>query len=225
MKRFSGKVIIITGADSSLGRAVALRLAREGANIVLIGINDKVLSYIADELPEDHTWINAGNHLSVTSDITNKEQTKKLVDHVVDKYNHIDSIININTDVTMETPLLTELSKTKGNIVKVSLLSDTKANWSIPAYGEGKNAIAERVSNLAVEYSGQGIRVNGVVIGLTVDNNESTETVNEFITQSPLGELIHLDEAVEAITFLADEDNKSLTGVTLPIDGGLSLKR
>ncbi|PNK60579.1 SDR family NAD(P)-dependent oxidoreductase [Psychrobacter sp. FDAARGOS_221] len=225
MKRFNDKVIIITGADSSLGRATALRLAREGANIVLIGMNDKVLSYIADELPEDHTWINAGNHLSVTSDITNHEQAKKLVNYVMDKYSHIDSMININTTVTMETPLLEELSKSNGNIVEVSLLSDTEAKWSFEAYAEAKQAAAKRVSDLALQYSEQGIRANAVVIGLTTaDNCENSDIEREFVSQSPLGKLVELSEAVEVITFLADEDNRSLTGVTLPVDGGLSLK-
>lgn len=224
MKRFNDKVVIITGADSSLGHATALRLAREGANVVLIGLNDKVLSHIADELPEDHTWINAGNHLSVTSDITNHEQAERLVQHVVDKYHRIDALININTDITIEAPLLEELSKTKGNIVEVSLLSDTDSEWSMAAYAGAKNDIAKRAIELAHQYSAHGVRANAVVIGLTTEDKDDVDNVSDFIAQSPLGELVELEEAVEAIAFLADEDNRLLTGVALPVDGGLSLK-
>lgn len=224
MRRFNEKVIIITGADSSLGRATAIRLAREGANIVLIGMNNKVLSYIADELPEDHTWINAGNHLSVTSDITNHEQSEKLVGYVIDKYHRIDVIININTEFTMETPLLSELTKTRGNVVDVSLLSDTDEKWSINNYIAAKNTLSAHTAESALKYSSKGIRTNAVIIGLTEEDSDDIDNVNDYTEQSPLGELVGLQSAVEAITFLADEDNRLLTGVTLPVDGGLSLK-
>ncbi|WP_019673978.1 SDR family NAD(P)-dependent oxidoreductase [Psychrobacter lutiphocae] len=224
MKRFNDKVIIITGADSSLGRATALRLAKEGANIVLIGMNNRVLSYIAEELPEDHSWINAGNHLSVTSDITNHEQVERLVNHVIDKYHRIDAIININTTVIMEQPLLAELSKHNGSVVNVCLLSDSDTAWSITAYAKAKDATIQRTKELALEYSTQEIRVNAVVIGLTnADNCESSDIEAEFVEQSPLSRLVDLKEAVEAISFLADEDIHSITGVTIPVDSGLSL--
>jgi len=69
MKRFKEKTVIITGADSDIGRATALRFAQEGANCIIVGINHEILEYIYEDLPQDHTWINTGNHLTVTSDI------------------------------------------------------------------------------------------------------------------------------------------------------------
>ena len=95
MKRFNDKAVIVTGADSSLGRVTAMKLAREGANVILVGSNSKVLQYIAADLPEDHTWINSGNHLAITYRLDQATPSDELVTHVLQKYQKIDVLINI----------------------------------------------------------------------------------------------------------------------------------
>lgn len=223
MKRFNDKAIIITGADSSLGQATALWLAREGANVILLGTNSKVLEYIADELPEDHTWINTGNHLTITCDITNEQQGEKLVSHILDKYHRIDGLININTKVKVSNALLTELAKTKGNIVNVSLLSDTEEPWSIERYKSTLQALQQHTKQLALQYGPKGIRVNGVQAGLTSEDSDDVKNVKIFNEQSPLGRVLEMQEISEAILFLASHDANMITGTTLTVDGGFSL--
>lgn len=223
MKRFNDKVIVITGADSSIGRVTALEIAREGGNIVLLGNNSKVLKYIASELPEDHTWINSGNHLAVTGDITNEEHSEKLVSHIVEKYNKIDAVININTEIEFSQELLSELSKTKGSIVNVSLLSDTSTNWSIDSYKQTQAELEKYNKQLAHKLGPQGIRVNGVHAGLTTEDSDDVDNVKLFIEQSALGRLVEMNEISEAILFLSSNDACMITGATLAVDGGLAL--
>ena len=223
MKRFNDKVIVITGADSSIGRVTALKIAREGGNVVLIGSNSKVLEYIAGELPEDHTWINSGNHLAVTGDITNEEHSARLVSHIVEKYNRIDTVISINTEIKFSQALLTELSKTKGSIVNVSLLSDTSTSWSIEGYKQTQAELEKYNKQLAYKLGPQGIRVNGVHAGLTTEDSDDVDNVKLFIDQSALGRLVEMSEITEAILFLSSNDACMITGATLAVDGGLSL--
>ncbi|WP_296404074.1 SDR family oxidoreductase [Psychrobacter sp.] len=223
MKRFNDKVIILTGADSSIGKVTAIALARNGANVVLIGTDTKVLEHIASELPEDHTWINSGNHLTITCDITNAQQGEKLVSYITDKYNKIDGLININSDVKISQAMLNELLKTKGNIVNVSLPYNTSAKWSIDSYKEIQAQFKEHITQLAIQYGAQEVRVNGVYAGLTTENIEDVENVRTFIEQSLMGRLVTLDEISESVLFLASHDASMLTGNTLLVDGGLSL--
>ena len=131
MKRFKEKTVIITGADSDIGRATALRFAQEGANCIIVGINNDILEYIYEDLPQDHTWINTGNHLTVTSDINDLTQTARLIEHVRDKYKHIDVMVNIDTAVGIHQSVIPELIKTQGNIVNVSTLTEISADWNM----------------------------------------------------------------------------------------------
>lgn len=223
MKRFNEKAIIITGADSSLGRETALWLAKEGANVILLGTNTKVLEYIIDELPEDHTWINSGNHLSITYDVNNEQHGEKLIKHILDKYHRVDGLININTEFEISKALLTELTKTKGSIVNVSVLSDTGTTWSTESYKTTLQDLEQNTKQLALQYGSKGIRVNGIVAGLTSEDSDDIENVDTFNEQSPLGRLVEMEEISEAILFLASHNANMVTGATLAVDGGFSL--
>lgn len=223
MKRFNDKVIVITCADSSIGRVTALKLAREGGNVVLLGNNSKVLEYIAGELPEDHTWINTGNHLAVTGDISNEEHSERLVSHIIDKYNRIDAVISINTEIKFSPALVNELAKTKGSIVYISLLSDTSTDWSLESYKQAQVDLEQHNKKLAHKLGPQGVRVNGVHAGLTTEDNDDIDNVKLFMDQSLLGRLVEMNEIAEAILFLASNDACMITGATLPVDGGLTL--
>lgn len=223
MKRFNDKAVIVTGADSSLGRVTAMKLAREGANVILVGSNSKVLQYIAADLPEDHTWINSGNHLAITYRLDEATPSDELVTHVLQKYQKIDVLININTSLPLEGSLVQALAQSKGSVVNVGLLSDNSSEWSLQDYQQQNHHLAENTKQLALTHSTNGIRVNAVNVGLTADDRNSHDSRQLFLQHSPLGDLVSLEDASEAITFLASEEARMITGVTLPVDGGLSL--
>ncbi|MBF0659851.1 SDR family oxidoreductase [Psychrobacter sp. NG25] len=218
MKRFKEKTVIITGADSDIGRATALRFAQEGANCIIVGINSDILGYIYEDLPQDHTWINTGNHLTVTSDINDPTQTARLVEHVLEKYNHIDVMVNIDTAVGIHQSVIPELIKTKGNIVNISALTDLSADWSIDTYKAEQKKLTELTKKLALENIPNNVRINAVTAGFVTTDVSS----NSFVTHSPLGKTATPFDVTAAVMFLASDDAAIITGMNLPVDGGVS---
>lgn len=218
MKRFNDKAVIITGADSDIGRSTALRFAKEGANCILVGINSDILEYIYKDLPQDNTWINTGNHLTVTSDVNDPLQIAGLVEHVLKKYDHIDVLVNIDTEVGIHRSVVPELIKTKGNIVNVSTLRHIPSGWSIEAYKAEQNELTDIIKALALENAASGVRINAVAAGLVTTDNSA----NPFVAHCPLGRTATPFDVTAAITFLASHDADMVTGVSLPVDGGVS---
>lgn len=221
MKRFNDKAVIITGADSDIGRTTAIRLAREGANCILVGINHDILEYIYEDLPQDTTWINTGNHLTVTSDVNEPVQIAGLIKHVLDKYERIDVMVNIDTEVGIHQSVIPELIKTKGNIVNVSTLTDMPSDWSIDAYNAEQDSLTGITKALALENAPKGVRINAVVAGLVTTDNSH----NPFVSHCPLGKTATPANVTDAVLFLASDDAAMITGISLPVDGGVSALR
>lgn len=218
MKRFKEKTVIVTGADSDIGRATALRFAREGANCIIVGINHDILEYIYEDLPQDHTWINTGNHLTVTSDINDPAQTARLIKHVLEKYKHIDVMVNIDTAIGIHESVVPELIKTKGNIVNVSTLTDIPTDWSIDAYKAQQKNLTEVTKKLAIENIPNDVRINAVAAGLVTTDISP----NPFMAHSLLGKAATPFDVTAAVMFLASDDAAMITGLNLPVDGGVS---
>ena len=218
MRRFKEKTVIITGADSDIGRATAIRFAKEGANCILVGINHDLLEYIYKELPQDHTWINTGNHLTITSDVNDPTQIPRLIEHTLEKYEHIDVMVNIDTTVGIHQSVIPYLIKTKGNIVNVSTLTTIAADWNIDSYKAEQNSLTDTTKAMALENAPNGVRINAVAAGLVTTDTSS----NPFLTHSPLGKTATPVDVTAAIMFLASDDAAMITGVNLPVDGGVS---
>ncbi|MBE0442629.1 MAG: SDR family NAD(P)-dependent oxidoreductase [Psychrobacter sp.] len=218
MKRFKEKTVIITGADSDIGRATALRFAQEGANCIIVGISSDILEYIYEDLPQDHTWINTGNHLTVTSDVNDPSQTARLIEHVLDKYEHIDVMVNIDTEIGIHQAAIPELIKTQGNIVNVSTLTDIPVDWDIDTYKAEQRNLTDITKKLALENIPNNVRINAVAAGLVATDNSS----NPFVALSPLGKTATPFDVTAAVMFLASEDAAVITGMNLPVDGGVS---
>ncbi len=218
MKRFNDKVVIITGADSDIGRTTALKFAKEEANCVLVGINHDILEYIYADLPQDHTWINTGNHLTVTCDVNDPSQIEELIKYVLEKYSHIDVMVNIDTKIGIHQSVIPELIKTKGNIVNVTTLTDIPSDWDIDAYNAEKDNFDNITKSLALKNAASGVRVNAVAAGLVTTDTSP----NPFVSHCSLGKTATPNDVTSAIVFLASDDAAMITGVNLPIDGGIS---
>ena len=218
MKRFNDKAVLITGADSDIGRTAALRFAKEGANCILVGINHDILEYIYEDLPQDTTWINTGNHMTVTSDVNEPVQIAKLIEHVLQKYERIDVMVNIDTEVGIHKSVIPELIKTAGNIVNVSTLTDIPSDWNIDIYNAEQDSLSAITKALALENASKGVRINAVTAGLVTTD----DSPNPFVSHCPLGKTATPVNVTDAVTFLASDDAAMITGVSLPVDGGVS---
>ena len=252
MKRFKEKTVIITGAGSGMGRATAIRFANEGARVVLVGRTAKTLEETAKEFPQDRTWIHTDNYLTVVCDITKQSQVQEMVKRVIDKFDEIDVVVNNAgkgmegkiTDLSAEDwksaidvnlngtfyvcqAAIPHLIKTKGNIINVSSLSGIGGDWNMAAYNAAKAGVTNLTRTLALDHGPDGVRVNAVnptatKTSMTKNLREDAEKTEKFLARCPLGRFVTPEDIAAAITFLASDDASMITGVNLPVDGGVS---
>ncbi|PIE47602.1 MAG: 3-oxoacyl-ACP reductase [Gammaproteobacteria bacterium] len=252
MKRFKNKTVIITGAGSGIGRATAIRFAQEGAEVVLVGRNQEKLMETAKLLPQDHSWIHDDNYLTITCDISSYEQVTKMMEAIMERFEHIDILVNnagqaiqgkvadlsiddwqqsinvnLNGTFYVSQAALPYLITSKGNIVNVSSISGAGGNWKMPAYNAAKAGVTNLTRTMAMDYGKDGVRINAVSPGvtktnMTTDIHNNDEKTQKYLAHCPLGRIATPEDVAAAITFLASDDASMINGVDLPVDGGVS---
>ncbi len=252
MKRFKEKTVIVTGAGSGIGRATAIRFAKEGANVVLVGRTAATLKDTAKEFPQDPTWIHTDNYLTITCDISVQSQVQEMIARAIAKFEKIDILINnagkatqgkiidlsaedwksaidvnLNGNFYVSQAAMPHLIATKGNIVNVSSLSGVGGDWNMAAYNAAKAGVTNLTRTLALDHGPDGVRVNAVNPSVTETDmtsaiQDSDHKTDQFLARCPLGRLATPEDIAAAITFLASDDASMITGVNLPVDGGVS---
>ncbi len=234
-RRFRNKTIVITGADTNIGKATAIRLAKEDANLVLVGNNKEELIETHEQLPDDLSWLHENHCLTITCDITSREQVEKMIAVIINEFEHIDVLINhVNIDKNLDDncyiseAFVPQLKQSNGNIVHLSPRLENKNDRELSIF-------TKRVAN---KYCADGVRVNKVsfptktceTTQILMDNKEKKQLRKEKKQlkrenkhhQSLLRE-VNFDDVIDAITFLASDEASMITGVNLPVDGGSRL--
>lgn len=245
----TGKVVIVTGASSGIGRATALLFAKNGSNVIAVGRNEKELSALREQAQGKKGSIKI--HLA---DIRENSQVERLVNDTVQNVGQIDVLVNsagIIMNGTIENTTLDDwdkmmdinlrsvffmmqkciphLEKTKGNIVNVSSVSGTRSFPNVLAYCVSKAGVDQLTRCSALELAPKGIRVNAVNPGVVVTNlhkrgGMTDEDYQKFLKNSknthPLGRAGEAKEVADLIYFLASEKASWITGATYEIDGG-----
>ncbi len=245
MERFNGRVAFITGAGHGIGKATAHRLASEGASISAADIDNEACERVVSELSQMGYAAHA-----VHLDVTNSASVRSAIKASTDYFGQLDILVNTAGGDVVEPPFtempddlwqraldlnLTSVmrcirtalpsllaSSNNANVVTIGSVNGLTAMGSYP-YSAAKAGLELLTRNLAAEYGRRNVRFNLVAPGtirtrVWDDQPESLARLSELY---PLGRVGEPDDIAAAVAFLASDDASWITGVTLPVDGGL----
>lgn len=244
---FTGKVALVTGGSSGLGKHIAIGFANAGANVIIVGRDSEKLTMAKSEIET----LTSSNKISIfQADVSNEKDVKNLMDTIHDKYCRIDILINsagvyrlspaedmslsewnyiIAINLTgsflcCKTAAKYMIQDGGGKIVNISSISAYCGFQGEVAYSPSKAGVSALTKVLAVEWIKKGINVN--CIGPCdfdtpmMDEVRGTEAHNEFLKTFPIGRMGQPDEIVGAALFLSSEASNMIVGHTLMVDGG-----
>lgn len=245
MARFTGKIIVITGAASGIGEGAARRFAEEGATLVLGDMDGEGLKTLAEQLAP-------ATVATRETDVSDMAACEALVALAIERFGRIDVLVSnagvdhlgkldegdfsaftkvIETDlygvVQMARAAITHLRASKGCIINMSSVSGLGGDWNHSFYCATKGAVTNFTRALAMDEARNGVRVNAVnpsltYTPLTEGMKEQPELIAKFEERIPMGRGAQPEDIAGAVAFLASEDARFITGINLPVDGGLS---
>ncbi|WP_158884945.1 SDR family oxidoreductase [Rhodanobacter sp. L36] len=243
MERFKDKVVLITGAASGMGAAMARRFSKEGANVVLV--DRKRPDNTAADLPADRTLV-------IQADVSDSSDISHAVATTIEYFERLDVMINnagvveqgdpteiddeawnkvIGTDLNGvffgSRAAIPHLIKTKGCIVNTASVSGTGGDWGMSPYNAAKGGVVNLTRSLALDLGKKGVRVNAVCpsltrTGMTEEMLKDKDLVAKFVERIPLGRVCEPEEVAAVVAFLASADASFMTGAMVAVDGGVS---
>jgi NAD(P)-dependent dehydrogenase (short-subunit alcohol dehydrogenase family) len=248
-RELEGRIALITGATSGIGRATAQRLAEAGARVALVARDQTALGEVASEI-EAHD----GEAFTIVADVMNEEDARRSVEETVGRFSGLDVLVNaagILSNGTVETTRLDDwdvmmninlravfhlmqlsvphLERRPGNIVNVSSVTGLRAFPGVLAYCVSKAGVDQLTRCAALELAPKGVRVNAVNPGVVRTEIHRRGGMNEeayaaFLERSksthPIGRVGEPCEVADLILFLASDRAAWITGATYSIDGG-----
>jgi len=244
--KLDGKTAIVTGASRGIGRAIALQLASEGANVVVnFSGSEQKASQVVEEIQ------NLGSQaIAVQANISDSDSVQQLMNATQEQFGSIDILVNnagitrdnllmrmkedewddvINTNlkgVFLCTKAVTRqmMKQRAGRIINISSIVGVMGNAGQANYVAAKAGVIGLTKTTARELASRNILVNAIAPGFIT--TEMTETLPEdvksaMLTQIPLAKLGKPEDIAKAVVFLASDDASYMTGQTLHIDGGM----
>ncbi|MFN2531737.1 MAG: glucose 1-dehydrogenase [Pyrinomonadaceae bacterium] len=247
--RFAGKIAIVTGATSGIGRACARTFAAGGAAVACVGRNSQALNQVVNELTPSET-----KAIAIQAELTEPDAAERIVaktiahlgsiDILVNAAGHIsngtienttakawDDMLNVNLTAVFQLmqQALPSIIERRGNIVNVSSVTGLRSFPGVLAYCVSKAAVDQLTRCAALELAAKGVRVNAVNPGVVVTEIHKRGGMDEsdyaaFLERSkethPLGRVGKPEEIASLVAFLASEEASWITGATYSIDGG-----
>jgi len=246
-RRFDGKVAVVTGAGRGMGQAVALRLGREGARVVVAELNPEHGREVAGEISSA-----GGSAIALPVDVSRVADVGRLFDEVAKAYGAVDILVN-NAGIGVAKPVLeyteADWDRQMGvNVKGVFFCSQAAARVMVPrrsgrivnfastsafvssskpevAYDTSKGAVRQMTVSMAAELAPYGINVNAVAPGtteteMTRSSLSTEEGRNWQLARIPLGRVGRPDDIASVVLFLCSPEASYITGHTLVADGG-----
>ena len=245
--RLKGKMAIVTGAGSGIGRACALALAREGANVALVGRRKKLLEKVAAEI--------GSSAVALAADVSQKSEVDRIIEQTVSRFGglnvllnnagalHIgtaeqiteeqwDETFNVNVRAVwlLSRAVLPAMRRTGGgSIINMASVLGINGARNRAAYAASKGAVVLLTKCMAIDHGQEQIRVNAIcpsfietdltaaVISKAPDPNSVRA---ERTSVHPLGRLGQPEDVAGLAVYLASDESSWVTGSIFPVDGG-----
>lgn len=248
----SGKVAIITGSSRGIGRAIAIRMAEQGAKVVVSSRKEEACAEVVAEI---NAAQGEGSAIAVPANISSKEDLQRLVDATNAAFGRIDILVcnaasnpyygpmsgisdeqfrkildnNVLANhwlIGMVAPQMVE--RRDGSIIIVSSIGGLRGSPVIGAYNVSKAADMQLARNLAVEYGPHNVRVNCIAPGLIKTDFaralwEDPERLKEVNERAPLRRIGDPDEIAGTAIYLASRAGSFVTGQNIVVDGGVTI--
>ena len=241
-----GKIAVVTGGTSGIGRAIAIGLAEAGADVVATGRRQQQVEEAAAEIEA-----RGRKSLRQSSDVGDRASLEKLLATTLEKFGKVDILVNC-AGIIKRTPTLdlseeewanilntnltgtlrasqifgrSMLERGYGRIINIASLNSFVALAEVAAYAASKAGVASLTRSLAVEWSKKGVTVNAIAPGVfRTDINakllDSTPRGQELLMRTPMGRFGRTEELVGAAIYLASDSASFVTGEVLVVDGG-----
>ena len=247
MKEFIGKVALVTGAASGIGRTTAQFYGREGARVVV--------SDISEEVGEETVRLikkSGGDAVFIRTDVSDPVQCEALVKGALDAFGRLDfacnnagiggesnstadysleswhKVIAVNLSgvfycMRYEIPAMLETGG--GAIINMASILGQVGFASAPAYVAAKHGVVGLTKNAAIEYARDGIRINSVGPAfirtpMIAELESNQETYEALVSLHPMGRLGEAAEVAELVVWLSSDRSSFVTGAYYPVDGG-----
>ncbi|MCM1972220.1 SDR family NAD(P)-dependent oxidoreductase [Streptomyces sp. G1] len=250
--RFTGKSVLVTGAGSGIGRAVALAFAAEGAAVAVAGRTAAPLDATVELIEKE-----GGRAVAVTADVTRAEDVRAMVRRTVEHFGGLDvavnnagvlrgvgpvadlpeedwrSMLDINVTgvlLSLQAEVAAMRDQPAGGAI-VNISSNLGAHTRIPGvagYLVTKAAVSALTRAAALDHIADGVRINAVSPGATATTmslrpgESEADRADRMQGESPLGRVSSTAEVAAAVLYLASPDAASVVGTDLVIDGGVS---
>ncbi|MGB3532627.1 MAG: 3-oxoacyl-[acyl-carrier-protein] reductase [Microcoleaceae cyanobacterium] len=245
IQQLKGQVALITGGSRGIGRAIAIALATEGADIVVNYANS---STAAEQVVTEITEA-GGNAIALQADVSDVDQVDNLIKNVVEKWKKIDILVN-NAGITRDTLLLRMkpedwqavinlnltgvflctravskmmLKQRSGRIINIASVAGQMGNPGQANYSAAKAGVIGLTKTLAKEFASRGVLVNAVAPGfIATDMTKELKNTEEILKFIPLGRYGKAEEVAGMVRFLAaDSAAQYITGQVFNVDGGM----
>lgn len=242
---YAGKVVLVTGAGSGIGLAIARAFLEQGASVAVVGRTSTSLDDTVRGYPDDRV-------LAISADLTVLGATEAAVASAVQHFGKLDVVIasagtsepsvidtfddeawhrlrsiNLDAVIALARAAAPHLRDTRGNFLAVSSVAGLRGEWGMFAYGATKAAVNVLVQGLALDLGASGVRVNAIAPGFTVSRLtgfrlDDVAFTGRLLDRIALGRVALAEDIARVALFVASPDAGYITGAIIPVDGGTS---